>query len=236
MGVSIWRISQSDVPSSSWEQEFEADRVGLRILWGRDDPTLRAEQVDAYTGADFFLQVMSLFEKLAEIHPGMTHPSSFLRLKQLRDYARSLCVDNDSWLGLFQLVHAIEQLFAQVREAILNPSPEQIERTKQRAKTAHEKLEQLLEVYASGMVPNYLSFSRKVVNMLSEYPSDAVCSAIASSIDRMESHIQAVLRHEVQIDRIAFNKFKLLNHLLYLNPLPEGMLDAIESIREKHSG
>lgn len=211
----------ADVPSSRWEQELEADRVGLRILWGRDDPALVTEQVDAYTGADFFLQVMSLFEELAEIPPAETHPSSSLRLKQLRDYAKSLCIDNDLWLGLFQCVGAIEQLFAQVRECILKLSPEQIERRKQRVKAAHEKFEQLLKACASGMVPNYLSFSREVVNMFSEYPSDAVCSAIASSINQVESYIQAVLRHEVQIDRIVYNKFKLLNHLLYLNPLPE---------------
>lgn len=226
----------ADVPSSSWEQELEADRVGLRILLGRDDPALQAKQVDAYTGANFFLQVMSLFEELAKIPLAETHPSSILRLKQLRDYAKSLCVDNDSWLGLSHRASVIEQLFAQVRETILKPSPEQVERAKQRAKAAHERFEQLLQRCASGIIPDYLSFSHEVVNMLSEYPSDAVCATIASSIDRMESHIQTVLRHEVQIDRIAYNKFKLLNHLLYLNPLPEGVLDAIESLREKHSG
>jgi len=226
----------SDVPSSSWEQELEADRVGLRILWGRDDPALRSEQVDAYAGADFFLQVMSLFEELAEIPPAETHPPSLLRLKRLRDYAKSLCVDNDSWLGLFQLAGAIEQLFAQVREAILKPSPEQIERAKQRANASHEKLEQLLEVYASGIIPNYLSFSHEVVNMLSEYPSDAVCAAVASSMDETESYIQMFLQRKVQVDRIAYNKFKLLNHLLYLTPLPDGVRDAIELLKEKHSG
>jgi len=224
-----------EVPSSGWEQEFEADRVGLRILWGRDDPDLRTEQIDAYTGADFFLQVMSLFEELAEIPPAETHPPSELRLKQLRDYARSFCADNDSWLGLFQLAGAIEQLFAQIREAILNPPPEQIERAEQKVVSARARFEYILERCSSGVIPNYLLFSHEVVSMLGEYPSDAVCSAIASSIDRMESHIQTVLRHKVQIDRIAYNKFKLLNHLLYLNPLPEGVLDAIESLRERHS-
>lgn len=224
----------ADVPSSSWEQELEADRVGLRILLGRNDPALRAEQVDAYTGADFFLQVMSLFEELAEIPLAETHPSSILRLKQLRDYAKSLCVDNDSWLGFTHRARVIEQLFAQVRETILKPSAEQIERAKQKVVSARARFEYILERCAGGVIPNYLLFSREVVNMLGEYPSDAVCSAIASSIDRMESHIQTVLRHEVKINRIAYNKFKLLNHLLYLNPLPEGVLDAIESLREKH--
>lgn len=225
-----------DVPPSSWEQEMEADRVGLRILLGRDDPALRAEQVNAFTGADFFLQVMSLFEELAQIPPAETHPPSSLRLKQLRDYAKSLCGDNDSWLSLFQRAGAIEQLFAQVREAILKPSPEQAERAKQKAIKARARFEYILERCASRLIPDYLKFSREVVNMLGAYPSDVVCSAIALSIDRMESHIQAVIRHEVPIDRTTYNKFKLLNHLLYLNPLPEGVLDAIESLREKHSG
>lgn len=224
-----------DVPSSRWEQEFEADRVGLRVLLGRNDPYLQAEQVGAYTGADFFLQVMSLFEELAEIPPASTHPPSGLRLKQLRDYARSLCVDDNSWLSLFNHARAIEQLFAQVREAILKPSPEQIERANEKAVRAHARFEYILERCALGAIPNYLLFSREVVDMLSEYPSDAVCSAIASSIDRLEDQIQAVIRHEEEIDRITFNKFELLNHLLYLNPLPEGVLDAIQSLRENYS-
>jgi hypothetical protein len=227
----------TEVPSSSREQELEADRVGLRILYGKDDPALWGEQVDAYTGADFFLQVMSLFEELAGIPLAETHPPSRLRLERLRDYARSLCVDNDSWLNLFQRTRALEQLFAQVRKTLLEPSPEQVRKAKQIANRAREKFEQLLEACASGTIPNYLSFSREVVNMLSEYPSDAVCAAIAYSMDRIENHLETFYQQDhKQGDWSALKKFKLLIHLLDLTPLPDGVRDAIESMREKHSG
>jgi len=226
-----------EIPLSGWEQEFEADCVGLRVLWGRNDPTLQREYLDAYTGADFFLQVMSLFEELAEIHPTESHPPSRLRLDRLRDYAKSLCVNDDSWSNLFEHSQVLECLFAKVRNTLLEPSPEQVERAKQKAEMAQEKLEQILEAYAGGVVPNYLYFDREVVNMFSEYPSDAVCAAIAASIDRIEQHLETLHNQNTpQLDRLSFQKWKLLIHLLNLTPLPEGVREAIESMREKHVG
>lgn len=166
--------------SSRWEQEFEADWVGLRILFGRNDPALQREQVDAYTGADFFLQVMSLFEELAGIPASDTHPSSKSRLEHMRDYAASLCVDDYSRSNLFQDAKNLELLFGEVRETILNPLPAQLERAKERASTAREKFEQLLEACASSRIPDYFRFNNEVVNMLSRHPSHAVCAAVAS--------------------------------------------------------
>lgn len=226
-----------EAPSSSWEQELEADRVGLRILYGRDDPALQREQLDAYTAADFFLQVMSLFEELAEIPASETHPSSKFRLERMRDYAASLCADDDSRLNLFQHAKMLELLFTKVRKTILKPSLTQLEKAKQRADMAREKLEQLLEACASSVIPDYLLFDHEVVNMLSEYPSDAVCAAVASSMDEIEYHLEMLSQHDPpQKDWDAFRKFKLLIHFLDLTPLPDGVREAIESMRKKHSG
>jgi len=222
-----------EIPSSGWEQEFEADRVGLRVLWGKQDPALQREQLDAYTGADFFLQVMSLYEELADIPASETHPPSRLRLERMRDYASSLCVDDDSWSNLSQNAKALEQLLATVRKTILEPSPEQVEETTQRASMARDKFEQLLESCTRGIVPNYLRFDHEVVNMLSDYPSDTVCVAIASNIDKVEQHLEALHnQNPPQLDRVAFQKWKLLIHLLNLTPLPDGVREAIEAMRE----
>ena len=228
----------TDMPSSSWEQEFEADRAGLRTLWGKlGDPDTQSEQMDAYTGADFFLQVMSLFEELAEIPPSETHPPSKLRLERMRDYAKSLCADDSSWSNLFQRAQILEYLFAEVRKTILEPSPEQVQRAKQKADMAREKFEQLLDECTGGMVPNYVRFDHEVGKMLGEYPSDAVCSAIASSIDEVEEHLETLHKQKPpQLDRTAFQKWKLLNRLLNLVPLPEGVDEAIEAMRRRHGG
>jgi hypothetical protein len=176
---------------------------------------------------------MSLFEELAEIPPSETHPPSRLRLEKMRDYAKSLCADDSSWSNLFQHAQILEYLFAEVRKVILEPSPEQLQRAKQKADAAREKFEQLLDACTGGMVPNYARFDHEVGKMLGEYPSDAVCAAIALNMDKVERHLEALHnQNPPQLDRVTFQKWKLLIHLLNLTPLPDGVSEAIEAMRE----
>jgi hypothetical protein len=226
----------SAVPSLQWEQELEADRVGPRILFGKTDLALQDELLEAYIGADFFFQVMSL-EEIAEIPPSDTHPPSKLRLERLRDYANLLCVNDRSRSQLFDFPKYLELLFSEVREAILKPSLVQIERARQIANMAREKLEQLLEVCANGKILDYSYFNEEVMTMFNKYPFFAVCAAVASSIDKTERYIQVLTQQESsQRDWdtyiVAYQKFKLLINFLYLTPLPYGVNKAIESKRK----
>jgi len=203
----------------NWEQEFEADEGGLRFLLWKGDVLGGNDTVMRYTGADFFLQVMSLYEELTNFPGSETHPPSVERLNRLRRFAASLCHDEDSKAALFQRAHVVEQMLQVVRQTLFAPTQEQSRHLEEKSQRLVQRLENLLDKYTGGMTPDYMSFYVNAFQLLEEGPTDILANTISTLMETYRQHLETLTNREsTHDDWITFQKLKLL--LGFVEKLP----------------
>ena len=106
------RNVEVEVPVTNWEQEFEADALGLRLLL--EQARTPHDLSMTYAGISFFFQTMVLLEEFTQFQGSNTHPPSSVRLKKIRDYAVLHCPDEAGRKILFKMAEELEFLTAQV--------------------------------------------------------------------------------------------------------------------------
>jgi len=106
------RNVEVEVPVTNWEQEFEADALGFRLLLeqARTPPDLSM----TFAGISFFFQTMALLEEFTQFQGNDTHPPSSVHLKKIRDYAALHCTDEARRKILFKIAMELEFPIAQV--------------------------------------------------------------------------------------------------------------------------
>jgi hypothetical protein len=132
-------------------------------------------------------------------------------LNNLREFAASLCSDDESKRALFQNGYSIEKLFATVRQTLLEPTAEQIQLAEHKAQEVIEELEHLLDKCSGGYVPNYYDFYPAAFQLLEEGPTHVLASRIATQLENYRQKLESLSsRKGTAEDRITFQKMKLL--------------------------
>jgi hypothetical protein len=158
------------VSSASWQQEFDADEVGLRALLELSSES-GASRGMLYAGAELFLHVLGLLEQFAGLPVSTTHPPAAQRRARLRAQAESGLVPAAEFGFAFALDEAVER----IRAPVLARSEHRLdEHGVRRGDALKARVRTLLDRYSTtkpAKHPDYVGFDREVRRLLIESPA-----------------------------------------------------------------
>ncbi len=112
-----------DAISRNWEQEFEADKVGLQLMILSMQTKHKTDLTMSYCGADFFFSCIDIVEKSISIlregkvidQISETHPPTELRREHIRQPTKENLY-NDLWIKPIQFGESIEFILSNLFE------------------------------------------------------------------------------------------------------------------------
>lgn len=165
----------------SYQQELDADHMGLRLSLESITSTEPFDYNLAYAGIEMFLQVVSLLEAYAAAPESDTHPSAAERLAALRKTLATE-VDPKHKDAIDDLAIAMDDLLKEIREHVL--SADRRQQALKRQPEFDALLLNLVEQHAHRTDMRHVPFREAIEKLQFQFSPEVICRGLATELRR----------------------------------------------------